>query len=76
MLVTAESVRQSWNDPGYSVIEVPGYAVDENGPPRAESHHPWPNRWKMHYVRFVLPLLKGLLRAYSDSLCLNKAHRI
>lgn len=35
MLVTAESVRRSWNDPGYSVIEVPGYAVDENGQQRS-----------------------------------------
>lgn len=31
VLVTAENVRQSWNDPEYSVIEVPGYSVDENG---------------------------------------------
>jgi hypothetical protein len=30
MLVTAESIRQSWDNPEYSMIEVPGYAVDEN----------------------------------------------
>ena len=31
LLVTAETVRQSWNNPIYSEIAAPGYPIDEKG---------------------------------------------
>lgn len=76
MLVTAENVRQSWNDPAYSVIEVPGYSVDENGKQGSRKSSSLAKPIEDALRKVCAPSTKGLLRAYTDSLCLKKAHRI